>query len=655
MNPKQSTAQHVKALRELLAERNLDAFLVPSEDAHGSEYVSECFQRRAFITGFTGSAGTALITRERAFLYTDGRYFVQAERELDPTVWELKKHLVDPPLEEFAGTVLSPGSHIGFDPETLSISGFSKLRNALTTHGIRLVPVSANNGHSVEESVHCNLVDKVWGAARPPMPRSMVFPHPVGFAGETATSKVQRVVAEMAKNNSDWLVVCALDEITWLLNLRGHDIEYNPVFLAYVLIRRKAAAPSTTPETAEPIGDVYLYTAEERLEPAAIDALLELGVHLRPYEVIAADVDTMIGVNDRVWYDPSRTNCLIGQRLRLAEFQDADRDPTKPSAGASRQSVLAKATPIGLFKARKNEAELAGMRSAHVRDAVALCRFLAKLEHKLKVEHASIDEYEAAQLVDSFRAQQENFVSPSFPTISSAGPNAAVIHYRPDAERARQVTLAEIYLVDSGGQYLDGTTDVTRTVHFGAPSARERECFTRVLKGYIQLEKALFPPGTTGQQLDILARLPLWNIGRDYRHGTGHGVGCFLNVHEGPQMISPRASAGETPLEAGMTITNEPGYYEDGHFGMRFENVLLVVPKLAADECMGSKAYLGFENITLVPVDRNLLDRRLLTADEIHWIDAYHERVLGKLAPLVAEDPTTMQWLQEQCRPLDVE
>ncbi|KAK4532503.1 hypothetical protein CCYA_CCYA12G3360 [Cyanidiococcus yangmingshanensis] len=652
MAPNTSIAERVEALRQLLVAQKLDAYLVPSEDAHASEYVCECFQRRTFITGFTGSAGTALITRDRAFLYTDGRYFVQAERELDPNVWELKKHLVDPPLEELVNSVLESGSRIGFDPETLSISAFNKLRKALSVQGIGLVPVSGTNGNDMGASSYSNLVDQVWGAARPPEPRSAVFPHLLCFAGESATSKVQRVVAEMERNNVDWLVVCALDEITWLLNLRGNDIEYNPVFLAYVLVKRRPMAQSVTKESTTPMGDLYLYTAEERLEPAAVDALKELGARTRPYDAIAADLENMVGTQDRVWYDPTHTNCLIGQKLRLAEFQCSEVGPDASKMGTGSRSILAKATPIGLFKARKNETELAGMRSAHVRDAVALCRFLALLEHKLKVEQASIDEYQAAQLVDSLRAQQENFVSPSFPTISSVGPNAAVIHYRPHADSARRITSNEIYLVDSGGQYLDGTTDVTRTVHFGSPTARERECFTRVLKGYIQLEQASFPPGTTGQQLDILARLPLWSIGRDYRHGTGHGVGCFLNVHEGPQMISPRSAAGETPLEPGMTITNEPGYYEDGQFGMRFENVLLVVPKLAADHCMDQKAYLGFENITLVPVERKLLDHKLLTEHEVRWLDAYHERILKTVAPLVAEDPLTTQWLREQCRPL---
>jgi len=648
MSLERSSAQRVDALRKLLAARGLDAYLVPSEDAHASEYVAACFQRRAFLTGFTGSAGTAVVTRDRAFLYTDGRYFVQAERELDPNVWELKKHLIDPPMEEFLGTVLASGSRLGFDPETLSISAFNRLRKALQQHGIHLVPVTNEQDGTESASTRCNLVDLVWGAARPAEPRSVVFPHALCFAGETAASKVSRVLNDMAKNRVDWLVVCALDEITWLLNLRGNDIEYNPVFLAYVLLHRRAVSEAEN----EPAGDLYLYTEQERLNAEAREALKALKAHLRPYEAIATDLEQLIALGDCVWYDPSHTNCLIGQKLHLAEFSEATLDSNPASAKHARHSILAKATPIGLFKARKNETELAGMRAAHLRDAVALCRFLALLEHKLVEQGTTINEVEAAQLLDEFRSQQEHFVSPSFPTISSAGPNAAVIHYRPCAESARPITRDAIYLVDSGGQYLDGTTDVTRTLHFGTPTALERECFTRVLKGYIQLEQACFPPGTTGQQLDVLARLPLWLIGRDYRHGTGHGVGCFLNVHEGPQMISPRSSAGETPLEPGMTVTNEPGYYENGRFGMRFENVLLVVPKLHPDHCMDRKAFLGFENITLVPVERKLLDTKLLTEQEIAWIDSYHQSVWKAVAPLVADDPLATKWLHQQCRSL---
>ena len=655
-----TASERVVRLRQLMQERSLDAYLVPSEDAHSSEYVAVCDARRAFLSGFTGSAGTALVTRDAAYLFTDGRYFVQAGQELDGEVWELKKMGIDPPLEEFMGKVLPAGSVVGFDPETLSLAAYKRMHAVVRRSTISLAPVLGGN-----------LVDMVWGEARPLPPASRVFVHPEAFAGESVLSKLQRVVQEMEKERVNWMVVCALDEVAWLLNLRGSDIQYNPVFLSYVVIKRIQSRSSMEPDTPSTAGHrsststtassdptagsaVTLYTNADRMEPEALSTLDLIGVHILPYEAVFDDLQGEIDAGERVWIEPSRTNCRIGTSLGVPMLMQ----PQSGSAGTTEEGYgdrfLIKSSPIGLFKARKNPTELNGLRAAHVRDAVAMCRFLAHLERDLCERGVQLNEYEAAERLDALRAQQEHFVSPSFPTISSAGANAAIIHYRPTPEHCRPVTAAEIYLVDSGGQYLDGTTDITRTLHLGQPSKRERECFTRVLQGYIALERAVFPRGTTGQQLDVLARMHLWRVGLDFRHGTGHGVGCFLNVHEGPQMISFRASPHEAALEPGMTITNEPGYYEDHQFGMRFENVLLVRSVLDESQTGDRRPYYGFENITWVPADTRLLLLEMLNGDERQWLNAYHAAIRERLEPLLRDDTCALAWLQRRCAPIEV-
>jgi len=419
---------------------------------------------------------------------------------------------------------------------------------------------------------------------------------------------------ELQKVQAHALVVAALDEVAWLFNIRGSDIDYNPVLRAYALVTELGA---------------HLY-----VDPSKIDDDVKLhleGVTILPYEQIFDDVAVLARENKKVWVDPAKTNQALGDRL-------------------SAECTLESSSPVCLLKALKNDVELEGFRQSHLRDAAALIAYLAWLEAELEAGK-TYTESTAADKLAQLRSEQEDFVSLSFPTISSVGPNAAIIHYAPEPSTAAKVTKDQIYLCDSGGQYRDGTTDVTRTLHFGTPTAREKRCFTRVLQGHIALDIALFPKGTSGQHLDVLARAPLWADGLDYLHGTGHGVGAFLNVHEGPQGISGRPTAGNTPLMPGMTITNEPGYYEGGAFGIRIENVMLV-RKVETPLNKTTTEYYGFEHVTWVPIQTKLMDTSIMTPVEMDWVDTYNRECLEKVGPLLKSKPQALAWLEKEAKPL---
>ena len=523
---------------------------------------------------------------------------------------------------------------MGFDPWVHTVSGSEKLRGALEREGLRLVPLASNP------------VDEVWGAARPAAPSGAVRLHALEWAGKNATEKLAELRAEMAKRGASALLVTALDEVAWLLNVRGADVDHNPVVLAYVLVEKEAAT---------------LFVDERKVGPEVAAALAAAGVALAPYErvraALARAATEAVAAGTRVWLDPGKVNAALRETAASAALTDADAPAAKrargeaPKASApSLHKVLLEAeTPVALAKAIKNEAELAGMREAHLRDAVALVGFLRWLEAEVVVNGRSFTEVEIDEHLTARRAAQPGFVTTSFDTIAGAGPNGAVIHYRAEPGSARTVDAGTLLLLDSGGQYDCGTTDITRTMHFGAPSAHERRCFTRVLKGHIALDRAVFPEGTPGAALDALARLPLWELGLNYRHGTGHGVGAALNVHEGPQSISSRLhiTAG---LRAGMICSNEPGYYEDGAFGIRIENLFAVVEAQTPFR-FGGQAYLTPDCLTFVPLQKKMMLKEDLTDLEVAWVNAYHARVYEKVAPRL-DSEEDRAWLELACAPL---
>ncbi|KAJ1668498.1 hypothetical protein IW140_000330 [Coemansia sp. RSA 1813] len=607
------TTDRLKKLRELMASPaySVSAYVVPSEDAHQSEYVAACDMRRAFISGFDGSAGCAVITMDNASVFTDGRYFLQAREQMDDN-WALMKRGFPgvPSWQEYLEKNLPAGTRVGIDPTLLSASEGEQIKRALNARGSDLVGIEQN------------LIDLVWGEDRPERPKDKAFVLDTKFTGEAYTDKIARVRAELDKSvGVSGLVVSALDEIAWLFNLRGSDISYNPVFFAYALIT----------ETS-----VTLYIDSAKVSDDVREHLH--GVNIRPYNAIFGELSAM-------------SASLAQEKSRLL-------------AGSSVSWALAKAlgddnlvidsAPITQLKALKNPVELDGMRQCHIRDGAAMANYFGWLENEMLFNggHKRLSEVDVADKLEQFRREQAHCVGLSFSTISSVGANGAIIHYSPKRGTDALLDLNQMYLCDSGGQYYDGTTDVTRTYHFGTPTAWQRECFTRVLKGHIALDRAVFPSKTTGYALDPLARLPLWQLGLDYRHGTGHGVGSFLNVHEGPQGIGMRESYLSDGLQHGMTITNEPGYYEDGAFGIRIENTCLVVKADTKFDYTGGTGFLKFEPVTMVPIQKKLIQAGLLTHEEHQWLDQYHAKVWEKVSPLLKEDSLGYAWLKRETSPI---
>ncbi|TFK83165.1 Creatinase/aminopeptidase [Polyporus arcularius HHB13444] len=604
------TSSRLRALRELMAkpEYNVQAFVVPTEDQHFSEYIAQCDERRAFISGFTGSAGTAVVTEQEAFLFTDGRYFLQAEKQLDQNWTLMKQGLQDvPSWQEFLSKNLGNNTRIGVDPTLISASDADTIVKALEPKQSELVSLSKN------------LVDLVWGSDRPPRPASKVFPLDVKYSGETPTEKLKRVREELKKKDAKYMVVNMLDEVAWLYNLRGADIDYNPVFFAYSLIDADKA---------------LLFVNESQVDDAVRQHLgSEVAIH--PYDTFFSYL-TQLGAELNAHKD---SKVLVSDKASLAVAQAIGKD-----------NITVVRSPVTDLKAIKNDAEVAGFRASHVRDGAALVRYFAWLEEQLDAGKERPESEVAGQL-EKYRAEGQHFKGLSFPTISATGPNGAIIHYEPVPGSDDIVRKDQIYLCDSGAQYLDGTTDVTRTYHFGTPTAEQKRAFTRVLQGHIAIDTAIFPNGTTGYLLDPFARRPLWEDGLDYRHGTGHGVGHFLNVHEGPHGIGVRIAYNSTPLKPGMTVSNEPGYYKDGSYGIRIENVV-VVREAQTPNNFGDKGYLRFEHVTLCPMGKNLIDTSLLSVKEKEWLNAYHAEVLDKVSPLVQEDERALKWLQRECSPL---
>ncbi|KAF8477396.1 putative Xaa-Pro aminopeptidase P [Kalaharituber pfeilii] len=581
------TSQRLKKLRELMQNTTpkVDVYIVPSEDAHASEYIAPCDARREFISGFTGSAGCGVITSDKAALSTDGRYFSQAEKQLDCNWTLLKQGLPDVPTwQDWACEQAQDGKNVAVDATLISARDAKNLDEKIKKKGGAGLVALTNN-----------LIDEVWGGSRP---------------ARTAKPVI----------NSPGFVVSMLDEIMWLYNIRGSDIPYNPVSFSYAVV---------TPDKAS------LYIDSSKLTDE-VKKHLGSEIEIRPYDAIFEEV--------RVLSSPVEATEEAKELNKWMVSSKASWALVNALGGYDRVEITR--SPIEDAKAIKNETELNGMRACHIRDGAALIEYFAWLEDQL-AKGIVLDEVDAADQLEEFRKTKEHFRGLSFATISSTGPNAAVIHYHPLKPGCAIVDPKAIYLCDSGAQYLDGTTDTTRTLHFGVPTEMEKKAYTLVLKGHIALSSAVFPKPTSGMALDALARQFLWAEGLDYRHGTGHGVGSFLNVHEGPIGIGTRPQYAEVPLAAGHVISNEPGYYEDGDFGIRIEN-LVAVKEVETKHRFGDRPYFGFEHLTMVPMCRNLIDVSLLSPEEKKWLNSYHAEVYEKTKGFFGEDSLALKWLERE-------
>ncbi|HET7679154.1 MAG TPA: aminopeptidase P family protein [Xanthobacteraceae bacterium] len=585
-----ATAPRVAALRAELKRRGLDGFLVPHADRHQSEYLPACEERLAWLTGFTGSAGNALILTDRAVLFTDGRYTLQAREQTDPGVFSIE-HMVERPLAEWLEANLPAGAKLGYDPWLHTAENAEKLGKACSAAGASLMALEPNP------------IDAIW-KDRPDPPLGAVTLHDARYAGEDASSKLMRIREELRKLRADVLVISDPPALAWAFNIRGADVAHVPVALGFAMVPGE--------------GRPALYLDGRKLTNETRHALEQIA-DVREPAAFVGDLGAHAAGKNRV-------------RLDQATAADALIRIVTQNGGLP----LRGPDPIAGMKAVKNSAEIAGAKAAHLRDGAALAKFLAWFDREAPA--GKLTEIDAVQALESFRRESGLLKDVSFSTIAGSGPNGAVVHYRVTRKTNRKIAPGDLFLIDSGGQYQDGTTDVTRTVIVGEPTAEMRDRFTRVLKGHIAIARAVFPDGTTGAQLDTLARRDLWAAGLDFDHGTGHGVGSYLSVHEGPARIS---KVGTAALQRGMILSNEPGYYKTAAYGIRIENLVLVV---AAPVVEGAEKKLNaFETLTLAPIDRRLIELKLLTREETAWVDGYHGSVRAALTPLL--DPPAKAWL----------
>jgi Xaa-Pro aminopeptidase len=588
-----SAMKVLPALRRELQRQGLDGFIVPRADEHLGEYVPASAERLAWLTGFTGSAGMAAVLADKAAVFTDGRYVLQLAAQTDPALWE-RRHITEDPPPAWLAANASQSAKIGYDPLLISEEGLARFIEA----GLTMQPVT------------CNPIDAVW-TDRPAPPLAPALPHSLAYAGRSATEKREQIAALLREAKQDAATISDPASIAWLLNIRGGDVPFTPFALGFALTHADGGTelfmdPAKLPDaTREWLGNTVSVAGREALEPA---------------------LERLAGMRVRV--DASGSPVWFAQKLR--------------AAGAV---VVAGPDPCLLPKACKNAVEQQGARNAHARDAVAVCRFLHFLAETGPSGRDT--EMSAAAKLLALRQEVEGFRGESFPAISGAGEHGAIIHYRVTNESDRPIRPDEAYLIDSGGQFPDGTTDITRTVWTGPgdPPAELRERVTRVLKGHIAIATLVFPQGVGGAYLDAFARRALWQVGLDYDHGTGHGVGSYLSVHEGPVSLSRLARP--VPIATGMILSNEPGYYLPGSYGIRLENLLLVQDRNLPG---ASKPFLSFETLTLAPFDRRLIDPHLLETAELAWLDAYHARVLAEVGPHL--DPSVGDWLAHACAPL---
>ena len=586
-------AQRLAALRVAMSGANVDAYIVPHADEHQGEYVAAYAARLEWLTGFSGSAGLAIITKDAAAVFIDGRYTLQVRDQVDGRLYEYR-HLIDEPPQMWLASQLKAGMRLGFDPRLHTPSGLTKIEDAARKAGAEPVPVSQN------------LIDTIW-ESQPSRPHGPVEIYPDKFAGRTAAQKQKLVVDWLKAERLDAFIFSALDSIAWLFNIRSDDVEFTPLALGYALLTDQ--------------GKGTLFVEAEKITPS-LQQHLGADILLAPYDSVNAALLGRDGELKTIGVDRDTGSRWLVDCIKNVGFE-----------------AKISADPVTAIKARKTSEELDGVRAAHLRDGAALTKFLAWLSRDAPKGH--LTEIEVADKLASFRAEANLYRGPSFATIAGAGGNGAIVHYRASPDSNATIKPDMLLLVDSGGQYLDGTTDVTRTVVIGTPTSEQKKRFTLVLKGHIALGSARFVKGTTGSQLDALARHALWQEGLDYDHGTGHGVGTFLGVHEGPQRIS---KVGNTvALEPGMVISNEPGYYKTGEYGIRIEN--LVAVRAAQGPASAEKIIYEFETLTMAPIDVSLVDTSILTPSETMWLNAYHARVREVLAPLL--DAETQDWLKD--------
>lgn len=582
-------------LRQAMRNAGVSACIIPGTDPHASEYIAEYWKERVWISGFNGSAGTAVVALDKAGLWTDSRYFLQAADQLAGTGIELMKQGLPetPEIIPWLVSELKAGEKVGVNAQMFSVNGYAAMKAELQSSGVELVSI--------------DLPGQVW-TDRPSLPLNPFFVFDTKYSGKSTTEKLAELRAEMKKARANVFVMSALDDIAWLFNIRGNDVDYNPVTIAYALVEEDKATLFIAPEKVTPQTKQYL-----EKERVAVAGYPEIYTALHDIE-------------------SSKAVLVDGAKLNQSLFE------TIPSGCAIRNSM----SPVFKLKSIKNEVEMAGIRRAMVKDGVALARFFMWLE--ANVASGELTELSVDEKLYGFRSQQENFVGESFGTIAGYGPHGAIVHYSATEESAATLKPEGIFLLDSGGQYLDGTTDITRTVALGKVTEQQKADFTLVLKGHIALSQAVFPTGTRGSQLDILARKAMWSLGLNYGHGTGHGVGHFLNVHEGPQNI--RMDENPVTLQPGMFMSNEPGMYRTGEYGIRTENLIHVVPAMKTD--FGQ--FLKFETITLFPIDSTLIDVEMLDASEISWLNAYHQKVFEALSPQL--DAVEKAWLETKCTPI---
>jgi Xaa-Pro aminopeptidase len=579
----------LSAFREELARRKLTGFVVPRADQQQNEYVPPSEERLAWLTGFTGSAGLAIVLAQEAALFVDGRYTLQAAKQVDGKAWAVES-LVDPPPETWLAKHLKTGDRLGFDPWLHTSAAAERLAAACAKAGAELVAIETNP------------VDAIW-TERPPPPLAPVAVHGARFAGEAEADKLGRIREEIKRLGVDALVLSDSHAVAWTFNIRGADVAHTPLPLSYALV----------PQDGRPT----VFIDHRKLSNLTRDHL-EQSADVREPDALTGELTAL-----------ARAGALIA--LDGATAADA----LSRLIGAAGGKVVRGNDPVSLLKAVKNRTEIEGTRNAHRRDAVALARFLAWIDRE--APKGILTEIDTVEALETFRRETGALKDVSFPTIAGTGPNGAIVHYRVTRKSNRRIALGDLLLIDSGAQYEDGTTDVTRTIAIGEPSAEMRDRFTRVLRGHIAIARAVFPDGTTGAQLDTLARQFLWQAGIDFEHGTGHGVGSYLSVHEGPARIS---KLGTTALKRGMILSNEPGYYKADGYGIRIENLELVV---GTDIPGAEKPINAFETLTLAPIDRRLIEVKMLSEGEFAWLNAYHARVKDEVRPSL--DDATKRWL----------
>lgn len=584
-----SVKQKLECLRNVMKESDIAAYIVPGTDPHAGEYIADHWKERVWISGFDGSVGTAAITLDKAGMWIDSRYYLQADEQLTGSGFDAMKVGLSetPDMIRWIISQVKTGNRVGVNPQMFPVNTYNSMRNELAASGLELVPV--------------DLISNIW-LDRPEIPQKKCFVFPVEFAGKSCSEKLSLLRNEMRKFDAHVFVISALDEIAWLFNLRGNDVDYNPVVIAYALIKTDSA---------------ILYLSDEKLTNEARHYFKEENIEIKDYLQIYDDLISL----------PVSLKVLVdGTRVNQSLYEAIPADCAK----------INQMSPVYRLKSIKNEVELTGVRNAMVRDGVALTRFFIWLEKN--VGSGKLTEVSIAEKLFAFRAEQANFFGESFGTIAGYAAHGAIVHYKADEKSDAVIKAENLLLLDSGAQYLDGTTDITRTISLGTPTLKQKTDFTLVLKGHIGIATAVFPYGTRGSQLDILARKAMWDRYLNYGHGTGHGVGFFLNVHEGPQNI--RMDENSTVLQPGMLLSNEPGLYRTGEYGIRTENLIHVTEAEKSD--FGQ--FLRFETLTFFPIDVSLIDEKLMTKDEIDWLNAYHQKVFDKLSPYLTKEECS--WLK---------